>query len=314
MVVVDAHPSQVTTSLTNVARLLVLVAHYLALRLPAEITLPHHEYPLATIFTPSQSYSNRKVPFPGTTAVQSSTASPTASRTGDVNPLPRPRPLFIEKKLPRLAREDPATYKFFVEGVSLLAWDVAWVCRTQGVPGGTESWEEICAIGRNLWQLLIAPLPSPTLLRVLSSRDVQRQKSGKEASHQALSRTKSLPKFGQFSHGTAHSFLGGAAGLELMRGWNFSKPTTVIDPLKKALLSEMNNAEWELLDEQEWDQGQPSREDDAVVVRNKAMDESALDKAESVMTAHPLSEEGDHAEDLSGKARGVSGWTKVRGR
>lgn len=313
----DAHPSQVTTSLTHVARLLVLVSHYLALRLPAEITLPHHGYPLATILTPSSSYSSRKIPFPGTTPSQSSTTSPTASRSGDPPPLPRPRPLFIEKKLPRLAQEDPTAYRFFLEGASLLAWDVAWVCRTQGIYAGTESWEDICAVGKNMWQLLVAPAPSPTLLRVLSSRDVQgKQKSGKEAGTAALPRSNSVPKFGHLSHGTAHSFLGGPEGLDLMRGWKFSKAAMVTDPLKKALLGEMSNAEWELLEEQEWDQGEPFNEDEAVVIRTRAMDESAFDKARGIMTAKPSSEAGDIGDDLTqnGRVKGVSGWTKLRGR
>jgi hypothetical protein len=67
----------------------------------------------------------------------------------------------------------------------------------------------------------------------------------------------------------------------------------------------MNNAEWELLDEQEWDDG-GEKMDDAVVVRTRAMDLNAFDDARSVMTP------GGNEEDTKGK--GKSGWTKLKNR
>ena len=166
-----------TVSASHVAHLVHLCSHYLSLRLPAEITLPHKDYPLPTIFSPSSSYTTtRPIPFPGTTPSQSPEASrhkdhnPTTTTTptndNDTRPLPRPRILHLSTPLPSLAKDEPLAYASFVEAITFLAWDTAWLCRTQGLPVGQSSWDDICAIGRNLYQLLLAPPlpPSPSLL------------------------------------------------------------------------------------------------------------------------------------------------------
>lgn len=57
---------------------------------------------------------------------------------------------------------------------------------------------------------------------------------------------------GYYSHGTAHSFLGGAAGTEFARGFKVLSPTKLVDRLKARLASEVANAEWELLDPDAW--------------------------------------------------------------
>ncbi len=76
----------------------------------------------------------------------------------------------------------------------------------------------------------------------------------------------------------------------------------VVDPLKKHLLGEMNTAEWELLEEQEWDDG-GEKMDDAVVIRTRAMDGKDYDESRKVVGG----------EDV-GKGKGTSGWTKVKSR
>src|SRR5271156_161939 len=139
---------ELSASLSSTAHLLVLVSFYLSIRLPAEITLPHRDYPLPTIFTPANSYAGREVPFPGTTPTPSSSNSPATSRHDDLRPMPRPRPLFLEskdfeEKVPQFARKDPVAFSFFLEAISLLAWDVAWLCRSQGYHAGTETWEDV---------------------------------------------------------------------------------------------------------------------------------------------------------------------------
>ena len=315
--------NELSASLSHVAHLLVLISFYLSIRLPAEITLPHREYPLATIFTPANSYSAREVPFPGITPTNSSSNSPTTSRHGDTRPPSRPRPLFLEpgnihEKVPHVAKKDPVAFNFFLEGVSLLAWDVAWVCRSQGSGAGSDAWEDVCNMGRNLWNLLISPPQSPALMRVLSTRDVQgRQKSGKESPIPALAKAKSVPKLGQFSHASAHSFLGASDGQEFLRGWKLSKFNMISDPLRAALIGEMNNAEWELLEEPEWDDGGEHFDgDEAVFIRTRAMDGHDYDDARSVMTAtiRP-SESAQQTEDLGpARAKGTSGWTKLKSR
>jgi len=72
-----------------------------------------------------------------------------ASRTVDSQPLPRPRPLHIEKKLSVVAKEDSVAYALFVEGMTLLAWeDTRAQCRRQlvgrGLCYGAESLAASC--------------------------------------------------------------------------------------------------------------------------------------------------------------------------
>ncbi|GES56943.1 zinc/iron permease [Aspergillus terreus] len=58
---------------------------------------------------------------------------------------------------------------------------------------------------------------------------------------------------GHYSHGTVHSFLGASEGTEFVRTWRLPTPTKIVDKLKSCLLGEMASAEWELLEEKEWD-------------------------------------------------------------
>ena len=328
-----AKVDELTTFLNNTAHLVVLVSFYLSLRLPAEITLPHCNYPLPTIFTPVNSYQGRDISFPGTTPTHSSINSPTASRHTDLRPLPRPRPLFIEPenvkdKIPRVAKRDPTAFAFFLEGLSLLAWDIAWLCRSQGMYVGTESWEDVCNMGRNLWNLLIAPPQSPALLRVLSGRDVRRQKTS------APNTTSAGPyrslRLGHFSHGSTHSLPD--SSMDFLRGWKVTKYTMIVDPLKRALIGEMSNAEWEMLEQDEWDDGgEQFRDDEAVFIKNRDSAEmegrSTFDDARSIMTARTETRSDDQGDKLgtgkelanadaagSARVKGTSGWTKVKNR
>lgn len=69
-------PANISTALSHIVHLLVLSTHYLAIRLPAEITLPHRDYPMPTIFPLDSSYKYSDVPFPGSTLSHSSGGSP----------------------------------------------------------------------------------------------------------------------------------------------------------------------------------------------------------------------------------------------
>ncbi len=325
--------NELTTSLNNAAHLVVLVSFYLSLRLPAEITLPHRNYPLPTVFTPANSYQGREIPFPGTTSASSSINSPIASRQADPRPLPRPRPLFIQPKnlkdkIPHVATRDPTNFAFFLEGISLLAWDIAWLCRSQGMHTGTESWEDVCNMGQNLFHLLMAPPQSPALLRVLSGRDVRQQRTAASDTN-SLGPDKSL-RLGQFSHGSAYS--SSDSGADFLRGWKLTKYTMIVDPLKRALIGEMSNAEWEMLEQDEWDDGgEQFRDDQAVFIKNRDSAEmegrSSLDDARSIMTARPEGKSEDRGDgtdvekesanaDAAGATRvkGTSGWTKLKNR
>ncbi|KAF9894192.1 hypothetical protein FE257_007694 [Aspergillus nanangensis] len=308
-------PAQVSTSVAYIAHLLVLVSHYLSLRLPAEITLPHRNYPTPTIYPLAGSYLNRD-PSPAHPFYPQPT-SPVASRTVDSrSPLPRPRPLYFERPLAKLVREDPAAYALFLEGVTLLAWNVSWVCRTQGLNLASDSWEEVCDIGKNMWQLLVAPpAQASTLTRAFAGRDIQtKMKLAKDSPKTTIQRTKSFPMLGHYSHGTVHSFLGASDGTEFMRSWRLPAPTKITDKLKSSLLGEMASAEWELLEKREWDDipQEPAvdssihkgdTKNDQVSLTNA--DGSDLDDDQREASGEPIS---------SNRLRGTSGWTKLRHR
>lgn len=280
--------------------MLVLVSHYLSLRLPAEVTLPHRNHPTPTIYAPSGSYIS----------------SESRSR------FPRPRPLFIGKNLPKLAREDPRTYALFLEGVTLLAWNISWICRTQGLSLASDSWEEICDIGRNLWQLLLAPpAQAATLVRTAAERDAQtRYKSAKASFKTTSQRTKMLPMLGHYSHGTVQGFLGASEGTEFMRTWKLPSPTKIVDQLKTTLLGEMASAEWELLEKNEWDDEQqeppkpPSPKQAAVPESTHASENGDANRAVpgSAPTAGP--DDTDNGSSASNRQKGTSGWMKLRNR
>ena len=109
-----------STSLAHVAHIVTLVAHYLSVRLPAEVTLPHRDYPRPTIFNLASSYQHGPTPFHSGSGSGSGLMRPLSSsslsRDADPRHLSRPRPLFIDKSLSQLSREDPAAYSFFLEG------------------------------------------------------------------------------------------------------------------------------------------------------------------------------------------------------
>ncbi|KAJ5884097.1 uncharacterized protein N7473_010983 [Penicillium subrubescens] len=307
----SATPAQISTSLSNIAHLLVLVSHYLSLRLPAEITLPHRNHPTATIYSFAASYNFRDS-SDGSDTAYSSTPSPTASRT-EPRTQPRPRPLFIDKPLPRLAKEDPGTYALFLEGASLLAWDVAWLCRTQGINLTSDSWEDVCNIGKGMWQLLVAPpAQASTLMRAFAGRETQvKMKTAKDSPQTTIQRTKSFPMLGHYSHGTVHSFIAASEGVEFMRTWKLPTPTKIVDKLKSNLLGEMASAEWEVLEEKEWFDGNMDP--------NQPLDS----QDQQGTSSNPQAESGERATDHqqtsvqtddSRRPRGTSGWTKLNSR
>lgn len=295
--------------MTNFAHLVHLVSHYLSLRLPAEITLPHRDYPLPTIFSPGSSYNAREAPYPGFTPTHSLNNSPSASRMVDAASLPRPRPLHIEKKLAVLAKEEPIIYASFVEGITLLAWDVAWMCKSQGLDVGRSSWEDVCAMGRNLWQLLLGPPPDARKQLISKNKfDTHESPEIKDDTQKPLS------MLGHFSHGTAHSFLSAAKGLEYMSGWRLHSPLKVIDRVKAMLQNERDGAEWQLLEENEWEEAEG---------QNGITDVMGEELKEAVLEARPqgTDTEGDHAgktaqgeEEGDGRIKGTSGWTKLKSR
>ncbi|KAF2201754.1 hypothetical protein GQ43DRAFT_393486 [Delitschia confertaspora ATCC 74209] len=310
-----------TASLGAVANLLLRVSHYLGVRLPAEITAPHKDYPQHTILTPTSSYMGHNIPFPGTTPSHSSSNSPSASRTLESRPrppLPRPRPLFIDRPLTHLAAEDPQAFSLFIEGASLLAYNVAWLCRTQGLNSDFEGWEDVCNMGRNLYRLLVAQGPR-TLPKSQNPLD---NDIAPKTTHASVPR--GPVGFGQLSHATSHSFIETAENQAYLSGWKLS-PTKIFDELKAFLLSEQQGAEWEVLDEKEWDDMENIIADEPVVVGGKKR-VGPLDDGRSMVAlvsefarmrrSSANEREGTDSEREKGKNRskGVSGWMKLKSR
>jgi hypothetical protein len=349
----SASASQITTSLAHIAHLLVLSAHYLSLRLPAEITLPRRDYPLPTIMSLSSSYIYPNIPFPGSTPLQSSSNSPSASRHVEPIKLPRPRPLFIAKPLPLLAKEDPTSYAFFLEGATLLAYDIAWVCKTQGVPLGKShptSFEDICAVGRNLFNVLIGTTPrpppgsratsasstpvstatsTPTKLKYKARDALESGESGSDETRKGT-RNNIGSAVGHFSHGTAHTFLGSAEGNEFMNSFKLMSPRQLVDNLRPLLLNEVSSAEWEILDQDAWaaDDGRELEDDGVMVGARRVSDErpggvlgggmgrfgGAMQSFMSIGTVMDAIEIGGGGDPARDRKPGTSGWTKLKPR
>jgi hypothetical protein len=308
----DAQPDQLSASLGAIAQLLVRVAAYLGIRLPAEITLPHTDYPQPTIFTIASSYQGKDVPFPGSTS--SSSNSPEVSRTMDPQVhLPKPRTLFIDRPLGHLSAEDPPAYSSFIEGVSLLAYNVAWLCRTQGMKDSFKQWEDICPMGRNLYRLLIS--------QETSFRQQANNPLGKDLTPKSTAKLRNgSVAFGQLSHATSHSHMNNAENAQYLFGWSIS-PTKIVDELRAFLLAELQAQEWDVLSQKEWEDMEDLIAEDPIVVGEKRRDNAVVGDGRSFLTSKTtngktsLLQKADASDaEQSERPRGTSGWTKLKSR
>jgi hypothetical protein len=227
----SVQPQLINAALANVCRLLITCCHYLSVRLPAEITPPHASYPHPTIFSLQSSYQGFQLRFPG------SSSTPASSRTLDQRPLPKPRLLHLDRPLVTLAKEDPARYNLYIEGISLLAWNVAWLCTSQGL-NLSSAYQAVCPMGLNLY----------TLFREHTSRSTTSQPTN--ADHPA--RTNQL--FGQFSHASARQTPPSTEGLDVMRNWRAASFTRFLDKIKQILFQDMSGAEWEMISGNDFEQ------------------------------------------------------------
>lgn len=301
----DIPPEAISTSLAHVAHALILASHYLAVRLPAEITLPHRDYPRPAIFPLDSSYCHGEAPFPGSTL---SAQILSEAKDGETQHSSRPRPLFLDKALPTLERESPSAYKHFLEGVALLAYDIAWLCCSQGVSLGPQSsLEEVCSMGQNLWRLLIGE----QLHRKSAEPAFPTSPNGSPKDSDAGDISKAKSQVGRWSHGTTHSFLAGAEGTTLTRGFKLPSPTRLADRLRRKLTNEAPMLEWEKIDNDE--ARTMGEEDDGVMVRGHRRGGSSphLFGVESIATVATTI---DTAAGTLALPRGSSGWTKIKSR
>ncbi|BDD57918.1 hypothetical protein MAP00_003238 [Monascus purpureus] len=218
-------------------------------------------------------------------------------------------------------------YALFLEGAALLAWNISWLCRTQGLSLASDSWEEVCDLGKNMWQLLVAsPAQVPSSMRAFASRDVQsKMKVSRDHPRTSIQRAKSFPMLGHYSHGTVHSFLGGSEGTEFMRSWKLPTPTRVVDKLRTTLLGEMASAEWELLEKKEWDDQlheQHQTVPEKVSVATESTTGSELPSNEIGPSHIALvgtgvsgsSQKCINEQRVASRPKGTSGWTKLKSR
>ncbi|KAG5929602.1 hypothetical protein E4U42_005307 [Claviceps africana] len=281
-------PEVISTSLAHVAHILILVCHYLSVRLPAEVTLPHRDYPRPTIFNLNGSHQNLQAPFPSSSGP--STSAHNAGRTGSQR-IPRPRPLFIEKPLTQLAKEDPATYSYFVEGVTLLAYDIAWLCCSQGVPiGDTSSFEDICNMGRNLYSFFMSAQAHD--LHTFQVEIPGWAPNGEE--RRELREETQGNWLGRYSHGGAFYFLGSTEGTDLIRSFKLPGPIKLADKLKKKLIGDAPGPDWELLDDDAW-----------------KVEDTSMPNA---VGGEDVGVDGQAKEAKSTTRSGTNGWTKLKHR
>ena len=317
-----AQPELISASLAHVTHLLWLTAHYLAVRLPAEITLPHNDYPRPTIFSLASSYHHGDVPFPGTSP------PPPDQLDRQFTHVPHPRPLFVDRNLPALAKEDPSAYNAFIEAVCLLSYDIVWLCRTQGVPvGGDNSsitLDDFCSIGRNMYSLLMTSSLQRSPQNIAAA-------SGTRASEAELA--KAAPRMGLYSHGTAHTSLSSAASTELLRGFRLPNPIRLADRLRTRLAHENPARDWELVENEGGGASGPLSPleddafDDGVLVGGAAPKPRTGERGgrfsgmESYMSVNTVRGDGGDGGSVAPprnrekeREKGSSGWMKVKHR
>lgn len=263
-----------------------IASHYLSVRLPAAMTLPHRDYPRPTIFNLSSSYLNGD---PALTNPTELLAPPIEARDWDSQQISRPRPLFIDRPLLQLIKEDPSAYSFFLEGITLLAYNIAWLCSTQGIPvGDKSSFDDICNMGRNLYNLLIS---QQTESGSLFPGDSVNKNSTTNIENSDVQNN----WMGRYSHATTYYHLGSANGSEFTRNFKLPNPMKLADKLKKKLVSDTPVPDWEVLDDDAWkiEEGP----EDALLIETQKP--PAKDKS---------------TEDKNSPRRGSGGWMRVKNR
>lgn len=201
----------------------------------------------------------------------------------------------------------------------LLAHNIVWVCKSQGSWTGdsnTPTFDDMCAIGRNLHTLLVVPQdtqrPRPPSRKRSSQSTPTKGQEPEPTPTEDTRRANQGIMLGQLSHGTAHTFLGSSEGQDLQRSWKLPNPLKVADQLKSQLLSELTGAEWEFLEQKAWEQEQDV-EDDGVVVGGHR-DKLVAGVDQSFMSVRTTIDQ--KVAEGTGRDRkpGTSGWTKVKNR
>ncbi|KAK6434714.1 hypothetical protein LTR95_009098 [Oleoguttula sp. CCFEE 5521] len=300
------HHEHINACLDHVCRLLGLWCHYLSVRLPAEIVLPHSEFPHSAILLERSSYKGSDPAYPGDLGSHSSSSS-TSRLKRDPRPSTRARLLHLDRPLAALEKEDRKTFGLFVEGVVLLSWNIAWLCRSQGITSVT-SFDGVCNIGNKLYHLFraqeVAFNPRPSLNRNDTAGTDVTVRSNKIITKAAP--TQRPIRFGSYSHGSTVNSLSSAEGAAYMQEWRKLQPHRLVDQLKQHFAAEMTGVGWDVVSEFDLD---AEREDEMPVLVGGASRLAAAGKTDEASTdsAAAVAKQGD--ED-----RKANGWMKVRGR
>ena len=290
----------ISASMDNLCRFLGICCHYLSIQPPAEIILPHNDFPHAAIVPIGSSYKTNNPRYPG---LGSNQPTPEASRIILRSDLSRPRLLQLDRPLPQLQKEDPKAAALFIEGVSLLAYNLTWLCRTQGF-GSSISFEDVCDLGRNLHQLFPGRdnKSRPPLGRNFSSATARTERSTADVADTTL-------RIGSYSHGSSRHSLAGHEAEARFSDFKLSV-TKLTDQLKSYLRNETARAEWHIIEDTEWDEELEDERPVFVGGERRSLDTKG--PAMSVMTVAP--NDGNDEATTTATAKGKSGWTKVRGR
>lgn len=213
------HPhTSINVSLDHLARLVVLVSHYLGLKLPNEITLPHRGNPYTTV---RGQLNNRHMAV---------------------------RPLVADSPLPVMARENTTAHSKLVEGISMLALDIAWLCYSQGLFANEV--EDASNIGYCMWKLLVA-------------KD---------------STAVTSPAFGRMSHATINGNLTLARHEPVMAGFRL-RYNLIADRIRTTLQGETMVADWDMVADAE--------EHDSATSRRRSVPDAEIDSFEDAALSFP---------------------------
>ena len=281
-------PDVINTSLGHITHVLRLASHYLSIRLPAEIIHPHADHPLPAIYNLANSYRAHDESDPGT---------PNAA---DSDGGPKPCPLYIRKPLPQLYKEDTSSFSHFVEGVSLLMYNISWLCCSQGLFAAADrtSFEDICQMGRNLYKLLIhSQLPQNRVLQPPADAKKVKGKGGQEEGRS--------PKWmGRYSHGTLYYSLNSAEGNEVIRVIGLPLPVSLADKLKRKMVGDAPGPDWEYLEDDAWEMDVPDVPSESIMIENQSRNGNG--------NGNGNSKEKEKAKANGGSAnKQFKGWTKV---
>lgn len=190
--------------------------------------------------------------------------------------------------------------------------------------GESSSFEDICAIGQNFYNLLIGGSqarfnPSGKLPPSPSQNGATPTKTGGPQNGEIKDEDRRVPNpiMGLYSHGTAHHFLGSAEGTEITRSWKLPSPMKLADKLKSKLMSEVATAEWEVVEQEAWAVEDEMADDGVMVGARKEKERErgfGLGGMQSFMSMRTVM---DAVELVSGdgtRKPGTSGWTKLKPR